>query len=399
MKTIILILLSLIIVSNNNVLFSQEQRKDTLLTSTFIADSVTCVNYELEVIYTGNASDSAKFNWKFNNAQVISGSGRGPYLVKWSESGIKKIELFVEEDSILSDTTILNVYVLDKVDAPEICLVTYDHSLDKNLIVWERTIDHYIDHYNIYRESPSNSMYDKIGEVLVESLSLFVDYTSDPNFQSERYKISAVDLCGAESDLSNFHATIYLTLSKGNPEGFVLSWTPYIGFDFEKYYIYRGKSAYNLILIDSTTKTTLSYLDNVNEEVFYQISVKKEDRCIPSSFKKTGADPYGQSVSNIEDNSLLIKQSINNEIINNIKIYPVPSSDFLNIELDYSASQSIEISILSSLGNEVYYNYFNLESNTINYQIDLKSNKLSDGLYILKLNIGENAIYKKILIK
>src|SRR3972149_6950156 len=98
MRTFIIIFLTLIIVSNHNGLFSQEQGKDTLPASAFIVDGNACVNDELQITYTGNAGENAIFNWKFDGTQIVSGAGRGPYVVKWAESGVKKIELFVEDE-------------------------------------------------------------------------------------------------------------------------------------------------------------------------------------------------------------------------------------------------------------------------------------------------------------
>jgi len=67
-------------------------------------DSITCtffmypkapVGCYTYVSYQGNAPGSATFNWNFDGGVIISGSGPGPYYIKWDTIGIKTVTLNV----------------------------------------------------------------------------------------------------------------------------------------------------------------------------------------------------------------------------------------------------------------------------------------------------------------
>ena len=66
------------------------------LTSSFtINPSNACLGSNVAVTYTGNGDNSGSYNWSFSGANVISGSGMGPYQMNWSSLGFKVISLSV----------------------------------------------------------------------------------------------------------------------------------------------------------------------------------------------------------------------------------------------------------------------------------------------------------------
>ncbi len=86
-----------------------EQR---ILTSTFVTSANNaCQNLNVTVTYMGNASNTANYTWNFDGATVVSGSGQGPYVVKWTTTGTKTISLSVSESGCTSNTTNLNIIV------------------------------------------------------------------------------------------------------------------------------------------------------------------------------------------------------------------------------------------------------------------------------------------------
>ncbi|MCD4737496.1 MAG: VCBS repeat-containing protein, partial [Bacteroidales bacterium] len=78
--------------------------------SFFVESSIGCCD-TTTISYSGNASPAATYNWDFDGANYISGTGQGPYEVQWDTSGLKQISLSVVENSLYSDTTIHNVDV------------------------------------------------------------------------------------------------------------------------------------------------------------------------------------------------------------------------------------------------------------------------------------------------
>ncbi len=64
-----------------------------------------CLNQHVKVIYTGGASANATYLWNFDGAVVISGSGQGPYYVKWETNGEKHITLSINWEGITCTLT------------------------------------------------------------------------------------------------------------------------------------------------------------------------------------------------------------------------------------------------------------------------------------------------------
>jgi gliding motility-associated-like protein len=72
--------------------------------ATFTADSAICVAGTANISYTGNADASANFNWDFDGATVISGTGVGPYELQWPAAGTYSISLEVTENGCVSES-------------------------------------------------------------------------------------------------------------------------------------------------------------------------------------------------------------------------------------------------------------------------------------------------------
>ncbi|MCD4732199.1 MAG: PKD domain-containing protein, partial [Bacteroidales bacterium] len=246
-----------------------------------------------------------------NLVPIITG-GVTPYTYLWSTG---HTEPFIGINPI-SDTTItiivtdyngcagydtINLFMRQVFQGEEICIVTVDTASQKNLIVWEKTHGVGTAYYNIYRY---DNDYQVIGSVPFDSLSVFIDENSFPDQYNYLYKISSVDSCGIESMLSDYHQTIKLTTSVGFPSGVALTWNSYYGFEYFKFYIYRGSSYDNLYLIDSVNKFTFTHND-LNPpplEYYYRIVVNKhpDSICNPST-GKAASGPFKQSLSNIGD--------------------------------------------------------------------------------------------------
>ena len=86
-------------------------------TSTFTASGPVCIGQLSTIRYTGNGLPTDSFNWNFNGGTIISGSGRGPYRVKWGTPGTKNITLTVSEGTCTSPRTTVPVTVLPNPNA------------------------------------------------------------------------------------------------------------------------------------------------------------------------------------------------------------------------------------------------------------------------------------------
>lgn len=61
---------------------------------------LTCSNKNIKVAYTGvlPSPTGYTFKWDFDGATVISGSGKGPFLIHWNSAGDKKVTLTIKND-------------------------------------------------------------------------------------------------------------------------------------------------------------------------------------------------------------------------------------------------------------------------------------------------------------
>ncbi|MEO8146604.1 MAG: PKD domain-containing protein [Bacteroidia bacterium] len=72
-------------------------------TSTFtVSDDSLCGNETAVITYTGTGTGAAVFNWNFNAANIISGSGTGPYTIDYPAAGLNYITLDVSENGCTS---------------------------------------------------------------------------------------------------------------------------------------------------------------------------------------------------------------------------------------------------------------------------------------------------------
>lgn len=88
-------------------------------TSTFTVSTIPCFGDTATITYTGTSPASATYNWNFNGGLVITGSGQGPYRVKWP-NGNYTVSLFTQQSGCYSDTTIVTVNVPELLSKPNV---------------------------------------------------------------------------------------------------------------------------------------------------------------------------------------------------------------------------------------------------------------------------------------
>lgn len=275
----------------------------------------------------------------------------------------------------------------------EICIVTVDSATNRNKIMWEKAQLTGVDHYNIYREGSVMDFFYKIAEVPYDTMSIYVDMVANPNTRSWRYKISAVDLCGNESELSSPHKTLHLTINDGINQTVNLIWDSYEGFQYYTFDVWRFSSGAGWVQLDSLPANLWTYTDNPPsaEQLWYMVAVNKSIGCYPSSTDKSQTGPYSQSISNIDDYGIFV--GINNHIVSkdNILIYPNPAKTKLNIQVGNEAGCSYSVKIWNSIGQMMY----RCKDFISNYQLDINGYKA--GLYFVEVinnTTGQSTIQK-----
>ena len=224
----------------------------------------------------------------------------------------------------------VQIIVSEVFNDESICIVSVDTLTWKNKVVWKKTSGVGTESFNIYKETAVN-VYDLIGNVDYADEPLYVDAGSSPEAHGDKYKITAVDTCGEESDLSPYHKTMNLTIAaSGNTMG--LNWDNYVDesgtFVPARYYIFRGSNPNLMTLKDSVSGSFTSYNDvNVFVVYHYLIGVKKLDDCGLTKSSQT------MSYSNKKDNSDFIGIEDNLYSAGIINISPNPMSTFATLTI------------------------------------------------------------------
>ncbi len=85
-----------------------------------VEENTICQSQIININYTGNALSTAEYNWNFDGANIVSGSGNGPYQVQWDFPGVKEITLDLTENGCASTPTLQTVAVERPLETPVI---------------------------------------------------------------------------------------------------------------------------------------------------------------------------------------------------------------------------------------------------------------------------------------
>jgi len=257
----------------------------------------------------------------------------------------------------------------------------------KNRIAWNKTVSQGVASYLIYKETVVSDVYDKIGSVPYDSLSVYVDASSVPDVKSNKYKISILDKSGIESLSSEPHKTMHLAINKGQNNSWNLLWEAYEGFKPSTYNIYRGTSPTSLNFLDATSGSSTQYsdLEAPTGNVYYQLEVICPNLVNPTKMAgmlRSINATYNSSRSN------LVAGIVNSlsETTRSIRVYPNPVKDVLNIEMEGGSS----FEILNLTGQIVFRG--DLKESTV-----VNTGSYRPGMYVVKVSVGNGFEFRKII--
>ena len=185
-------------------------------------------------------------------------------------------------------------------------------------------------------------------------MSQFEDFDADPNATGYKYKVTLIDVCGGESELSNFHNTIHLQyLGSGN-----FQWSQYAieneSNPVASYNVYRddnGTGDFH-ILPNGVVPGSQSTFTDVNYANFpnakYVVDVNWID---PSVCSATKSD-LSTSRSNVKGVDDVNTGSLDQNQLKVIKLYPNPTQGSVIVENSSSVSGA-RYTILNTLGQTV----------------------------------------------
>jgi hypothetical protein len=273
------------------------------------------------------------------------------------------------------------------------CLVTVDDVTgNSNIVVWEKPEDiSYIDSFKIYREITTGN-YGLLHTQSVNELSKFEDLEANPNATGYKYKIAALDVCGQESELSDFHNTIHLQyLGSGN-----FQWSQY-GIEntanpVASYNVYRdndGTGNFQLVPNGVVSGSQSTYTDVVfnnypNARYYVDVNWNDQTSCnVTKSFVTSRSNVKGLGENTTGAMEFHLSQ---------LNVYPNPTSENCNIQVP-SSLLGQEVILKNSIGQVL--KTFKLEIEVTN--IDLSD--YSIGIYFVEINSALGYLAKKIVKK
>lgn len=285
-------------------------------------------------------------------------------------------------------------------ERPEICVVTVDDETTTNMVVWEKEETHKIDSYTIYRETSSASVYEPVGSVDYDEISVFNDVIASPKRRSWRYRIAAVNHCGVEGNLSRAHKTMHLTTTTLNDNEFRIRWDNYEGRSFATYNLWRYTDEFDWELIEedidvvnlpsyTDTPPSLDSLDYFVEiEMGFTCTAtfgKAQDYNSTRSNKSRGVFNPGEGTGD-PNNSLVSNENPNFDV----NLYPNPNDGQFTIDvaLTQGDGKPLQAMMMDMTGKMVQNSTINQGSNELSLE-DVES-----GMYLIQITDGE---YKQLL--
>ena len=323
-------------------------------------------------------------------------TGETTDIISVGESGTYTVTVS-NDISIGIDSVVINV--VQPYSDEKICMVTVDTSSMYNVIMWNKTESVGITEYKIYKLF--GTQYLEIGSQAFDDYSVFVDSSSQPNVHADRYKISVVDTCGNESDLSPYHQTMYMGISDntiGSNTIVILDWDEASVNEgaqaIEWYYIYRGTDIMALTKVDSVSGVFTGWNDNNSlNGYYYRVAYNVNDVCYPSSLNKTTGGPYNQSISNIDDYSNGPTDIDEYSNLDNVQIYPNPFFDKTRIYMpDEVVDGDYTIRLTDLSGKRII-----LDEKIKTNVYTLYRNNLPNGIYFVEIR-GDKLYRKKLIV-
>ena len=117
--------------------------------------------------------------------------------------------------------------------------------------------------------------------------------------------------------------------------------------------------------------------------------------CIPLIFTSVINSELGDVDSQTVVFNLTEMYDIN--AVNGLTIFPNPSSNIFNIELNNLFVSSVQYEVFNSVGKLIFYD--NLNDYPTNYIYSLDLNEYPRGLYLLKIRLEDNILYQKLILK
>jgi len=338
-------------------------------------------NASIDIECTGGPTGNYEYLWKSGDtSEDVTNSGAGIKQVTVTDAGCSSTKTF-KINGTIPDIT------------PSCIVVTVDSLTGHNFIAWKKPVTADIVEYRLYREGYSRGNFQHLATIAYSEQSDFEDTISDAFLRSWRYQLSAVDICGVESIISQSNKTVHLVLTSDQNGNNLLVWDEYDGLDFPEYKLLRYTTTNGLELLATLDLTTTSYTDLTaptdDEDLNYYIEV------IPNNggCTATKAKDYNNSRSNRTNKGRGVINSIYTNKKNDFTLFPNPNNGEFRI---VGISKISTINIYDIQGKAVYTKKFNSTTSASHL---ISMNHVEPGIYFVELTSLNEKSVKKIVLK
>jgi len=330
-------------------------------------------------------------NWEvINNGSSIGTSGSYEWITPNIESGECRIR--ITDSYAYTSSDISEAFTIMSFPEIPVCMVTVDNQTNYNVILWEKPVSDLISDFLVYKETDEANVYEIIDTVSYNDVPMATDMASNPAMRPYRYKIGFRDSENIVYPSGDYHQTIHLTINQGINNNWNLIWTPYVGFTYASYTIYRksGGGEYEQIATVSSSFNSFTDFNAPAGEVSYMVSIIHPTGCNTGSRSTDYSEVYSNeaAVGTVSVNET-------EEVV--FSIYPVPANEQINIQLGNQLDETINIKIIDLTGRIVYSG--ELIKTRPDQVHSINSSSFPEGVYMVDVISDGNRIAKKITVK
>jgi photosystem II stability/assembly factor-like uncharacterized protein len=268
----------------------------------------------------------------------------------------------------------------------EICIVSVDETTNTNMVLWEKPVTTEISFFNIYRESCQQGVYHLIHTQAYADESLYEDDLANTDTRGWRYKISAVNSCGEESERSDAHRAIHLMMTESSG-AYTLIWTDYEGFEVTTHDVYRYTTSIGAELLAALPAGINTYSDTPTafDDLSYFVVADPGYTCTSSraNINTSRSNTKGGIAPEVVD-------GITDLLSNAVALYPNPTT---NLSQLFIPTQLVGSTV--TLTNAVGQVMTTLVATNTTLELDLGT--YANGLYVVKIATNSGVITKKLV--
>ena len=341
-----------------------------------------------------NREENTVYSWLWN-------TGSSDSIIIVEREGAYSVSVRNEQFGCTGNAAEFKVNVQQPYNGEEICLVTVDEESGKNMVVFTKTPGYRTKAFIVWKETSVAYVYEPVGAIPFSDPNIFIDHSSNPGIQADRYRLSVLDVCDNQSLKSEPHKTMHLTVNAagGGQNGNNIIWDHYEGFPFGTYIIYRGLEPGVMDSVHSIQSTLTSWTDAnpPDGDLYYQIGVRKDEACYLISEKKAGGGPYKNSFSNLEDNRMKAN-GMKEHQLGEVLVYPNPFAEQTNIVYTVKQYENVRVSVYNSTGQKIA-DLFSGNQEPADYQLQFSPAEYGygPGLYVIRIQTNSETITRMVV--